>query len=71
MGDRMVDDVEEFKKWMSEQPLCQWAAEKQRKIDSGEIVLKHDKKVMSAEEETAPKPSAEDEELMAALAKLA
>lgn len=34
----MVPNIDELYEWMAAQPLCQWVNEKQRKIDSGEIL---------------------------------
>jgi hypothetical protein len=35
MVNRVIEDVEQFKSYLASQPLCQWAAQKQRDVESG------------------------------------
>jgi hypothetical protein len=35
----VIEDFESFKVFLASQPLCQWAAEKQRRIDSERLSL--------------------------------
>ena len=63
MADR-VCDIDEVKRWMTDQPLCKWAAEKQRQIDAGIIQPMHQTKIIHPDSEK----SEEDKALAAALA---
>lgn len=35
MPKAVIEDLNQFKAYISAQPFCQWAAEKQREIDAG------------------------------------
>ncbi len=37
MVNRVIEDVEQFKSYLASQPLCQWAAQKQRDVEAGKL----------------------------------
>ncbi len=64
MVNRVIEDVDEFKSYLASQPLCQWAAQKQRDVDSG--------KLSGAQKSSAHKqPKSDNSELADALASMA
>lgn len=65
MPQAVIDDIDQFKAYLASQPLCQWAAQKQREIDSGTVAPRGRPPIH------APPPKNDNAELAAALAAMA
>lgn len=68
MARAVVEDLDQFKSYLSQQPLCLWAAQKQRDIDAGKVP-DHSRKGLHLGG-SPPKPN-DNADLAAALASMA
>ncbi|MBK6639220.1 MAG: hypothetical protein IPH08_02590 [Rhodocyclaceae bacterium] len=63
MTQAVIDDIESFKVFLAGQPLCQWAAQKQRDLDQG--------KTSKSSGGSSAKAKSDNAELAAALSSMA